>query len=93
MGLNRPDNQRSQIVTEKCHLNGNNYVLNFIRDDQSNVKEGKLIYTKTNEIVGHAIAFPKINFSRGEALVLSITEGESKLYLELEMDTCDEHNN
>jgi len=46
--LNGPENIRSQILTEKCHLNGTNYVLNFIRDDQSNVKEGHLVYVKTN---------------------------------------------
>jgi|JI6StandDraft_1071083.scaffolds.fasta_scaffold02777_20 hypothetical protein len=80
-GLNRPDNVRSQIVTEKCHYNGSHYVLNFVRDDQSNVKEGKLVYTKTSEFVGPAIPSPRINFSRGEASVLSITENESKLYL------------
>lgn len=91
--LNRPENIKSQIVTEKCHLNGNNYVLNFIRDDQSNVKEGRLVYTKTFEFVGPAIAFPRINFTRGEASVLSITDSESKLFMEIEMDTCDTHNN
>jgi len=43
--------------------------------------------------VGPAVASPKVNFERGEATVLSITENESKLFMELEMDTCDTHNN
>lgn len=74
-------------------MNGNHYTLSYVREDHSRVKDGRLIFTKPNEIEGSTMPSVKVDFSRGEATVLSITESESKLFLQLEMDTCDTHNN
>lgn len=89
----RPENVRSQTVTEKCHANGSEYTLSFVREDQSTVKEGVLIYSKCPDPSGPVGGFPLINFSYGKATVLHITEEASKLYMEIEMDTRDTNNN